>query len=168
MAKFVETGLSGLMLSLEELAKLPDEVIGEMLMAEGKVVERYQREEIDRMRLVDSGRLKASIQTDQKYRVTGNGKEYYINVYPRGAHHTYRGRLKTKTYKRSKSGRTYTYGGGTKTATTQDVGFVHEFGAKGRGIRKKGWMMAANLRAESEAVAAAEKVLNDYLDKLGL
>ena len=92
MAKFVATGLSGLMLSLEELAKLPDEVIGEMLMAEGRVVERYQKLEIDKLKLVDKGRLKASIQLDPKYRITKNGKEYYINVYPRGEHHIYQGR----------------------------------------------------------------------------
>lgn len=168
MAKFVETGLSGLMLSLEELAKLPDEVIGEMLMAEGRVVERYQKLEIDKLKLVDKGRLKASIQLDPKYRITKNGKEYYINVYPRGEHHAYQGRRKTKAYKRSKSGRTYTYGGGAKIATAQDVGFVHEFGAKQRGIKASHWMQAANQRAEAEAVSAAEKVLNDYLDKLGL
>lgn len=168
MASLTTSGIEGLSLSMAELAKLPDEVIRGMLLAQGEVVKNAQQAEIGSLGLVHSGKLQTSIAVDPKYRTDKDGVTRYINVYPKGTHHTYAGRMKTKVYKVSKHGRTYSYGGGQKTATDQDVGFVQEFGSKRRGIARSEWMKKANEKAEAEAERAAMKVYENYLNKLNL
>ena len=155
-------GLDGLVLDLDELAELDDDVIFDMLEAAGEVVAEAQRQKITSLGLVDTGLLRDSIKVDHKMRGYMGGVRY-INVYPQGAHHVYQSRVKTKAYKRSKHGRTYTYGGGTKTATAAEVAFIHEFGAPGRNIPAKQWMRTANEECADEAVSAEFKVYDDYL-----
>ena len=57
------------------------------------------------------------------------------------------------------------YPQGTRTDGTRnaEVGFIHEYGAPGRGIPAKQWMRKANEQAEDAACTAAEDVYDDYL-----
>lgn len=140
MASFNATGIDGLRLSLEELADLPEAVLLDMLEAEGEVVKRAQ-----------SGQLAAFARThqlEQSISVSGKLKRNRtgtpgISVYPQGVR---------------RDGRT----------RNAEVGFIQEYGAPRRGIKPAQWMRKANAKAEEEAVRAAEKVYQDWLDGLGL
>lgn len=164
MAKFNATGIEGLCLSFEEFAAIPDSVVDEMLDAEAGIVVKAHKRSIRSLGLVDSGKLESSIKAHKK---VGRGQRYIL-VYPSGAHHKYSGVEKTKVYKVSKHGRTYTTGGGIKTATSGDVGFVHEFGAPKRGIKASQWMLKANEQCADEAVGAAMTVYDEWLKSIDL
>lgn len=164
MAKFNATGIEGLELSFDEFERMPEKVIDDILDAEARVVVSAHKASISSLGLVDSGKLRDSIKAHKK---VGGGKRYVL-VYPEGTHHTYNGVKKTKAYIRSKHGRTYTYGGGTKVATNNDVGFVHEFGAPKRGIKASQWMETANQRSADEIAAAAYTVYDNWLKSINL
>ena len=85
--------------------------------------------------LVDRGQLRDSIKVSAKVRRTSSARS--VEIYPQG--------------KRTD---------GTRNA---EVGFIHEYGAPGRGIPAKQWMRKANERAEDAACTAAEEVYDDYL-----
>ncbi len=163
MAKFNAEGIDGLMLSLQEFAEIPDNVVEEMLMAAGKVVVEAQKAEIRSLGLVESGRLADSIKAFPKAGKKDGEMKRYVLVYPSGTHHKYRRRRRTKTYQRSKHGRTYTVGGYLKTATSSEVGFVHEFGAPRAGIPAKQWMLKANEKCAGAMVAAEMAVYDQWL-----
>lgn len=161
-------GLDQLILDLDELAEMPESVIHEMLEAGGEIIAEGQRAQINAMGLVspvNGGRLEASIQVDHKMRGSG-GSQRFIYVYPHGEHHQYRGRRKVKAYKRSKHGRTYSYGGGIKTASANDVGFVQELGSARNPANQ--WMRIANEKNAPAAVDAEFKVYDDYLKSKNL
>ena len=165
MAKFNATGIEGLSLDMETFLSLSDEMVDKILLAQGNVVVAAHKSSIAGLGLVDTGKLMDSVTMLPK---VGDGKRYVV-VYPQGNHgKAYRRRKVTKTYARSKSGRIYTFGGDTKAVTNQDVGFVHEFGAPGRNIPASLWMKKANDASEPEATAAAQKVLDEYLEKSNL
>ncbi len=157
-------GLEECTLFFDELANIPENVIQDMLEAEAEIVIESQKKEIDTLGLVDTAKMRDSITADKKMRY--NGQERYINVYPRGVHHVYRGRMVTKKYKRSKHGRTYTYGGGEQKANNAEVAFIHEFGAPSRHIPAKQWMRKANEQAAGKAADAAAEVLHEYQNSL--
>lgn len=166
MAKFDANGLDGLQLSLEEIADLPEDVEMDMLMAEGQIVKSYQEAEIVAQRLVDVGTLRDSIRVFPK-----NGRRgRYVLVYPYGKHGEYNRRVKVKTYKNSKHGRTYTVGGDTKEISNNEVGFVWEYGApqRGKAFAARQWMRLANEKAGPAAVQAAAEVYSRWLEANGL
>ncbi len=167
MARFNATGIAGLQLSFEEFARMPDTVIDDILKAESKVVVKAHKAMLRSLGLYKTGKLEASIEGIDKV-TSAKGGQRYVLVYPVGTHHKYAGREKTKGYKRSKSGSTYTYGGGSKTATANDVGFIHEYGAPKRGIKAKQWMRRANDKCEPEVEAAGMAVYDDWLKSLNL
>lgn len=164
MVTFSTNGLDALILDISELANTPEAVIDEMLMAEGEVVKRYQQSEIVSQGLVDTGLLRDSIQVFKK----GSSDKRYVLVYPYGKHGEYNRKEKTKTYKNSKHGRTYTVGGDVKETTNGEVAFMMEFGAPRRGIVGRHWMRKANKKAESEAVDAAAAIYDKYLKSKNL
>ncbi len=167
MALLVMDGLEECVLFMDQLANIPDDVIYEMLAAEADVVIEAQKKEINSLGLVETAKMRDSIKADNKFGKTrGKGMAQYINVYPHGVHHTYSGRAKTKAYKRSKHGRTYTYGGSDKKANNAEVAFIHEFGAPSRNIPAKQWMRKANEKAAPKAAEAAADVLQKYQDSL--
>lgn len=174
MAQFNAVGIEGLELSFKEFAEIPDSVIEEMLDAEAKVVVAAHKRSIESLGLVggsddpNSGNLRDSIKAHKKAGGRGNGFRRYVLVYPTGKHHTYSGVDKTKTYANSKSGRTYTTGGGEKVATNNDVGFVHEFGAPKRNIKASQWMLKANESSADAAATAAFKVYDKWLKSKNL
>ena len=163
---FYYDGLDALVLDLEEIAETPDDVIYEMLEAGGKVVVEAQKKQIDSLGLVDTGTLRDSIAIDHKRNNAAGIR--YIHVYPQGAHGSYKSRVQTKAYKRSKSGRTYTFGGDQKETTNAELGFIYEFGAPGKNIDGKMWMLTANEGCADEAVSAEFEVYDNYLKSKNL
>lgn len=168
MARFNASGIEGLELSMQEFSEIPDEVVEEMLMAGGKVVEEAQKKKIRSLNLVKSEKLLKSIKAFSKAGGASNGWRRHVLVYPSGKHGTRNRRAVTKAYKRSKHGRTYTYGGDVKTVTNNEVGFIHEYGAPKRGITAKQWMRLANEECASDMVQAELKVYDRWLKEKGL
>lgn len=168
MARFNADGIEGLALSFQEFAEIPDSVIEEMLDAEAEVIAAAHKRSIESLGLVDTGALKDSIKAHKKAGGGGNGFKRYVLIYPTGKHHTYTGVEKTKTYANSKSGRTYTTGGGEKVATNSEVGFVHEFGAPRKGIKASQWMQRANESSADKAADAAMKIYDNWLKSKNL
>lgn len=167
MALLVMDGLEECVLFMDQLANVPEDVIYDMLHAEAEIVIEAQKSEINSLGLVETAKMRDSIKADSKRGLSrGKGLARYINVYPHGVHHLYRARTVTKTYKRSKSGRTYTYGGGEKKSNNAEVAFIHEFGAPTRHIPAKQWMRKANEKAAPKAAEAAADVLHKWQDSL--
>lgn len=147
MAKFDTTELENLTLDMEELAKISDDMIDRMLDAGAKVIAAGHEKTLRGMGLVRTGKLASSIKSVRK----ASGNKRYALIYPNGPHHTYKGRK-----------------GGRKTARNADVGFVHEFGARKRGIAASQWMRVANERHIDEAVDAEMRVYDEYLKRHNL
>lgn len=168
MAKFNATGIEGLMLSFEEFSEIPDEVVEEMLDAASDVVVDAHKKKIQSVGLVDTGTLRDSIKAHKKAGGAKNGWKRYVLVYPTGKHGTYNRQEKTKAYKRSKHGRTYTVGGDVKDVTNSEVGFIHEFGAPQRGISAKQWMRDANEECADDVENAELEVYDKYLKSKNL
>ena len=164
MAMMTTSGLGELEFDLNELASMPDVVIDGMLMAGGEVIAKGHQTELQSLGLVKTGTLKSGVRIHKKKHTSTS---HYVLVYPYGTHHTYNAR--TGTYTKMNWGRkggTRTKGGGTKEATNNDVGFVHEFG--GHGNAPSQWMRAANEKNIEKAVEAEYKVYDQYLTQKGL
>ena len=144
MATFETDGLSDLILSLEEIAEMPDSVMEDMLMAGGEIIKQGQKESIQSLGLVDSGRLRDSIQAVPKFQ---SRKKRHVLVYPQGTHHVSKNGLETRN---------------------AEVGFIHEFGAQGAGIEASQWMRAANEKHIDRAVDAEADVYDKFLKSKNL
>lgn len=137
------SGFDELGLTLEEIADLPDDVLLEMLEAEGEVVRAAQEKRLRGLSFKDStGQLEASIGITHKLKRDRAGIKG-ISVYPMGMRR------------------------GKKTRNAE-VGFILEHGAPRRGIPPNQWMRVANEESATEAVAAAEEVYEAYLKGKGL
>lgn len=147
MATFDTSELDEFALDVEELAKLSDTAINQMLDAGAKVIAAGHEKTLRSMGLVRTGRLAGSIKIIRR----GSGNKRYALIYPNGIHHTY------KTRK-----------GGRKAARNAEIGFVHEFGARKRNIAASQWMRVANERYIDEAVEAEMRVYDDYLKQHNL
>ena len=164
MAEFNVTGLSELGLSLQQIVEIPDEVAYEMLEAGGQVVVQAQKRSIRALGLVDTGKLAESITVAKRRSfLKQESRSRYVLVHPEGNRRSFTSRIKTKTYKRSKSGRTYTVGGKRMTTTNTEIGFIHEFGAPQKGIPASQWMTKANEACAEETVAAEFAVYDRWL-----
>lgn len=169
MANFDSAGMDGLILSLQEIMELPEDVVLEMLQAEGEIVADAQRKKIRELGLVDSEQMLDSITVDEKLRSTGRyfGRPIrYINVYPKGTRKKKDGSTQTavRKFRKRKKGAT----GSVREVTNSEVAFVHEFGAPGRNISATQWMRAANEGAADKAVDAAMKVYDKFLKSKNL
>lgn len=144
MARIDSSGLDELMLSMGELAMLPDSVASEMLQAGGKVFADTLSGKYRSMLGVRTGKLADSIKVSKMKTKEGTR---YVTVSPQGTHHTY---------------------GNGKIATNAEVAFVHEYGAKSRNIAAKGIMRAAKEESEESATAAEAQVYDNYLKSKNL
>lgn len=162
MATFRAKGADDLRLSMQEVAEIPDEVKYQMLEAGAQSAVNAQKRTIRAAGLVKTGTLVESVRLFRKL-----SKDRYgdmipsVVVYPYGAHHKYMRRVVTKTYARSKHGRTYSVGGNVATATNNDVGFVLNFGSKRRGIKAARWAD----KAVEQCAAAVEKAEFEVYDR---
>ena len=148
MASFVEKGIDDLMLSFEEIAELPEQVVLEMLVAQGEVLQEAQKKKIRQLGLVDTEQLAESIKINKKLRGKKFG-EQFITVYPKGTRET--------------TGNT----GATTKTTNNEVGFINEFGAPNRSIKPTQWMRQANEESAEEGLNASERVYDRFLKSKG-
>lgn len=145
MPRFDIMGLDSLVLDTKELADLPDNIIFDMLEAGGNVIKAAHEAALSTLfgsptfpGLVTH--LKNSINVFHRK----DGREKYVLIYPKGSHHTYKSKK-----------------GGTKTSTTGEVAFIHEYG--GHGNEATQWMRKTNEQNVSKAVDAEYKVYDDWL-----
>ena len=147
MASLGSKGMDELLLSLEEIERIPDSVVDEMLLAGGHVVEDAHRASIRKYGLIDSRKLMDSVKVRRKI---GRDQQRKVIVYPSGK----RVSRHRKTL--------------TKPVTNSEVGFVHEYGASRRNIPAKNWMSKANERCAAETTAAMYQVYDTWLKSLNL
>ena len=140
MAKLTFDGLDCLSLSLEEIADLPEDVLLEMLKAEGEVVAQAQRSEISGFS--QTGQLERSITVGDALKRDRAGTPS-LYVYPEGVRSD----------------------GKTRSA---EVGFIQEYGAPQRGLAARQWMRTANEKSAAAAVEAAAAVYDEFLKSKGL
>jgi len=140
MAKLSVNGIDDLMLSLEEIAAIPDDVAAAMLDAEAQVVEEAQIASAKTMGVYDTGDTAASIRRGKMKKGRDGSRMMYVT--PQGRNDK-----------------------GERNAT---VAFVNEYGVPGRKIPPRPFIATANEQAATPAVEAAEKIYDNFLDDHGL
>ncbi|NBI08647.1 hypothetical protein D1641_01255 [Colidextribacter sp. OB.20] len=146
MAKLSVSGIDDLMLSLEEIASIPDDVAAAMLDAEAQVVEEYQLGSAATM-------LKGPYSTGQTALSIRRGK-----------------------MKKGRDGARMVYVSPTGTndrgVRNAEVAFINEYGipkSKGRQARPgRQFIRIANEKAADPAVAEAEKIYDEFLKSKNL
>lgn len=139
MADFLTLGLADIQADLRKLENLTDEDIYRILEAGAAVVVAAQREELESLSLIDTGKLRDSIAPERK-----NGKS--VLIYPQNDRRDERRGLRKRKRKRR----------GAKT--NAEVGYVLEYGGPGR--RAYGWMSKANEKSEGDAAEAMQAEYN--------
>jgi len=144
MADLFTTGLDALISDLEELAKIPDEVILDMLTAEAEVVAEEQKTAFSTAysKGYSKGITARSVTVSKKLKKTANGKAIY--VYPKG-----------------------TRKDGNKRRAAE-VAVINEYGAVARNIPKRLTIRTANEKAADPALKAAAEVYDKYLKSKNL
>lgn len=137
MAKLSVNGLGSLMLSLEQVAAIPDDVVRDMLDAEAQVVEEAQ---------VSTGMQMGVYRTGETLRSIRRGK-------------LKKDRDGIRTVSITFSG---TNDKGERNAA---VAFINEYGKRGQPARP--FIATANAAAADSAVEEAEKVYNKFLQDKG-
>lgn len=140
MAKMSVNGLDDLMLSLEEIAAIPDDVAQSMLDAEAKVVEESQIYYGKTMGVYRTGQTVASIRRGKMKRGRDGTRTIYVT--PQGTNDR-----------------------GERNAA---VAFINEFGIPRRKIAPRPFIGTANAAAIEPAVAEAAKIYDDWLKSKNL
>lgn len=140
MAKLSVNGLDDLMLSLEEIASIPDDVAAAMLDAEAQVVEEAQLAEGMSMGVYDTGQTLSSIRRGRMKKGRDGTRQMYVT--PKGTN--------------------------DKEERNATVAFVNEFGVPRRKIPPRPFIATANEKAATPAVAEAEKIYDQFLQDKGL
>ena len=135
MAKLSVDGLDGLMLSLEEIASIPDDVVQAMLDAEAQVVEEAQIAQGMTMEVYDTTQTLRSIRRGRMKRAKDGSRVVYIT--PQGRNDR-----------------------GERNAA---VAFINEYGVPSRKIPPRPFIAVANEKAAGPAVAEAEKIYDEFL-----
>ena len=140
-------GFDRLSLSLEQLAAMPDAVVGEMLVAGAEVIKEAHQKKLEQYvnsykpkseRAKRTGQLAASLKVEKP-----NVQRGFVEIRPSGS--------RTR---------------GNTTTRNEEIGYITEYGKAGEPARP--WMREANAEAEDKAVDAAAKPFEQYLDKIGL
>lgn len=121
-------GLDDLMLSLEEIAAIPDDVAQAMLDAEAQVVEEAQIAQGMAMGVYDTGDTLRSIRRGRMKRTKEGGRAVYVT--PQGVN--------------------------DKGERNAAVAFMNEYGVPSRRIPARPFIATANAAAVDPAVAEAE------------
>ena len=138
MAKLSVNGLDDLMLSLEEIAEIPDPVAEQMLNAEAQVVEEAQIAYGMQMGVFRTGETLRSIRRG-KMKLGRDGARA-VDVTPQGKNEK-----------------------GERNAA---VSFINEYGKQGQPARP--FISTANAAAADRAVSEAEKVYEEFLKSKNL
>lgn len=134
MASLTYSGYDELILSMQEVANLPDEVLDEMLNAQADIVVDAQRKQAEAMGVVDTGLTLRSI---KKGKVKMKKGVRSIFITPSG------------TRKRGK-----------KRVRNAEIAFVNEFGKKKQKARP--FIRTANEMSAQATTQAAADVLDRY------
>lgn len=120
-----------------ELAKLPDEVVEDMLKAEAEVIKKGQSSTAQSMLQgpYNKGAVEKAVKVG-KVKRSGNGKSVYV-----------------------------TFEGSQHKTRLAEIAFLNEFGKKGQPARQ--FIRTANERYADEAVDAATKIYDQHLSKHG-
>lgn len=140
MASLSVDGLDDLMLSLEEIAAIPDDVAQDMLDAEAQVVVEAQIAQGMAMGVYDTGDTLRSIRRGRMKRTKEGGRAVYVT--PQGVN--------------------------DKGERNAAVAFMNEYGVPSRNIPPRPFIATANAAAVEPAVAEAEKVYDEWLKSKGL
>lgn len=162
MATFETTGIDDLMLSMQEVAEIPDEIVDDILAAGAEVVVEAQKKQLTSLGLFSSGKLILSIDWVKKSGDYKGGKRRYVLIYPTGVHHTYATAQKQRQNKGRKSNRY------SRKVRNNDIGFILEFGAPNRGIPAHAWMWEANEKSADATTAAELRVYDEFLKSKNL
>lgn len=143
MASFSCNDIDGFVLDMQEFARLPENVIEDIIRSGAEVVRKAHVEAIN-SQLRNTGKLMGS----PGIKIVKGSMNAYALIYPMGTHHTYHAKK------------------GDATARNADLGFVHEFG--GHGNAPLAWMLTANEKSADATAEAEEKVYDDWLTSLNL
>lgn len=135
MADFQFGGIDDLILSLQEIASIPDTVQDEMLNAQADIAVRAQKRKIRQYRIYDTGETQRSI---KKGRIKVKNGQRVIYVTPVGSR------------KR----------GGT-IVRNAEILFVNEFGVRGKSAKPA--IRDANEGCADDAAQAAMDIYDQYL-----
>ena len=164
MAQLSFSGLDELMLSMREIAEIPDEVQDEMLDAEAQIVAEAIRGEAAKLGMY------SGYNTHNNSRLNAGGiRSEQTESYSTGelARSVKVGKVKAVKGQRQK----YIYFAGSrkrgKTRTRNaEIAFLNEYGT--RTINQRNFVWVANKKAEAAAVQAAAAVYNRWLESKGL
>lgn len=142
MASLSVNGVDELMLSLQEIADIPDDVAAAMLDAEAQVVEEYQMGAAKTMLAgpYSTGQTAMSIRRGKMRRGKNGTRAVYVS--PKGVN--------------------------DKGERNAAVAFINEYGLPRRGIPPRPFIATANAAAADPAVKAAEEVYDEFLKSKGL
>ena len=141
MAEFKAIGLDELMLSLQEIAEIPEEVQDEMLNAQGDVVAREQQESARRYGIQRTGLTIRSIRKG-KVKLDKHGNRV-LYVTPVGS------RIR-----------------GKKKTSNAEIAFLNEYGTRKQKARP--FMRDANERSAEAATKAAAEIYYRWQESRGL
>lgn len=140
MAEFGVTGLEDLLLSMQEVAQIPDDVIDEILNAQADVTVEAQKAAGRQMGVEDTG---ITLRKLKKGKVKIRKGQRVIYITPTGT----RQRGKTKT-------------------RNAEIAFVNEYGKKGQKARP--FIKLGNEKSAEEATAAGFRVYDAWLQSKNL
>ena len=138
MADFGVSGLDELMLSLQEVAQLPEDIQDEMLNAQADVVLRAQQSAAQAIK--DTGQTARSLRKGRPKRKKG----------VRSVSITFSGNRKR----------------GNTSTRNAEIAFVNEFGK--RGVPARNVSRSANERSAAASTQAAKEIYDKYLQSKGL
>ena len=140
MAEFGVTGLDELMLSMQEIAQIPDDVVDEILNAQADVTVEAQKAAGRQMGVEDTG---ITLQKLKKGRVKLRKGQRVLYITPTGS----RKRGKTRT-------------------RNAEIAFINEFGKKGQKARP--FIKLGNEKSAEAATAAGFRVYDRWLKSKNL
>ncbi len=143
LAELQVGGLDELIRDLDSLAEETPALCNQILQAQANVVEPALKRSLALKGLRRTGRLLASI-SRRKGRSKGGPA---IRIGPSGEHHRY--------YPKTGSG----------VVSAGYVGYIHEYGLPGRGIKASKWAATAVSDSREKAMDAAEQIHDQILKK---
>lgn len=164
MAQLSFSGLDELMLSMREIAEIPDEVQDRMLDAEAQIVAEAIRGEAAKLGMYDGYDTNNNGRDNAGGYLSGQTKSYSTGELARSVKV---GKVKIVKGKRQK----YIYFAGSRTrgktrTRNAEIAFLNEYGT--RTINARNFVWVATKKSEAAATEAAAAVYNRWLESKGL
>ena len=165
MAKMSVNGLDDLMLSLEEIAEIPEDVVAAMLDAEAEIVAPEIRKEAAKLGMYSGYDTHGnSRDTTPDNTLLGQERSYSTGELARSVKV---GKMKTKNAQRQK----YIYFSGSRKrgksrVKNSEIAFLNEYGT--RTINARNFIWVAIERVKDQAVKASAKVYDEFLKSKNL